>query len=101
VSWNANRPATESGFEALTDQGSMRWENVNGSFFHFVTVYDGRVLADRETTLREDTLRAFREALATNTVPAVDTRVYSVLDQAYGRADSTHDLVSHAVQTRL
>jgi predicted dehydrogenase len=101
VSWNANRPATEISFEALTDQGSMRWENVNGSFFHFRTLCDNGVLADCETTLREDTLRAFREALASRTAPTIDTRVYSVLDQAYGRAGSTHDFVSHAVQTLL
>src|SRR5207253_8615138 len=43
------------------------------------------VLADRETTLREDTPRAFVHALSTRTVPPVDARVYAVLDQAYGR----------------
>jgi predicted dehydrogenase len=41
VSWNADRPATEIGFEALTEQGYLRWENVHGSFFHFRTLCDG------------------------------------------------------------
>jgi hypothetical protein len=65
----------------------LRWENVDGSFFHFRTLRDGTILLDRETTLREDTLRAFASALAeTARAPATDTRVYDILDQAYGRA---------------
>jgi hypothetical protein len=46
---------------------------------------DGVVLLDRETTLREDTLRAFAQAVATRQPPTVDPRVYAVLDRAYGR----------------
>ena len=45
-----------------------------------------QVLADHETTLREDTLRAFVEAMAARCAPPADTRVYALLDQAYGRA---------------
>ena len=52
----------------------------------FRTLRDGTVLADHETALREDTLRAFVEAMAGRCAPPVDTRVYALLDQAYGRA---------------
>jgi hypothetical protein len=87
VSWNAARPATEIALEIEHQNGSiLRWENVDGSFFHFRTVMDGVMLLDRETTLREDTLRAFAHALSIGYAPAVDTRVYALLDQAYGRA---------------
>jgi predicted dehydrogenase len=87
VSWNAARPASEIAFELEQQNGSLlRWENVDGSFFHFRTVMDGVVLLDRETTLREDTLRAFARALATGSAPPIDTRVYALLDQAYGRS---------------
>jgi len=86
VSWNAPLPATDIVFELETQRGILRWENVDGSFFHFRTLRDGTVLADHETTLREDTLRAFVEAMAGRCPPPVDTRVYALLDQAYGRA---------------
>jgi len=86
VSWNAPLPATEILFELETQRGILRWENVDGSFFHFRTLRDGTVLADHETTLREDTLRAFVEAMTSRRAPPVDTRVYALLDQAYGRA---------------
>jgi predicted dehydrogenase len=87
VSWRAPLPSTEIYFEVVTANGGvLRWENVDGSFFHFRTLRDGGVLVDRETTLREDTLRAFVDALAHRRAPTVDTRVYALLDQAYGRA---------------
>jgi hypothetical protein len=86
VSWNADLPATEIFFELETPTGTLRWENVDGSFFHFRAVRDGEVLVDRETTLREDTLRAFAAALnARPAAPDVDVRVYEVLEQAYAR----------------
>jgi predicted dehydrogenase len=78
VSWNASLPQTEIAFE-LDD---LHWENVDGSFFHFRTRLGERVLLDRETTLRADTLRAFVTALETQAAPPVDVRVYSVLEQA-------------------
>jgi predicted dehydrogenase len=92
VSWNAPLPATEIVFEIDTPSGRLRWENVEGSFFHFRTSRDGEVLLDRETTLREDTLRAFASALAdrvgsaSDGALAVDARVYELLDRAYGRS---------------
>jgi predicted dehydrogenase len=87
VSWNAPLPATEIRFEVVSQDGrSLRWENVDGSFFHFRTLHEGQVVAERETTLREDTLRTFADSLATRHAPVVDTRVYALLDAAYGRA---------------
>jgi predicted dehydrogenase len=87
VSWNAPLPQTEISFEVECADGHVvRWENVDGSFFRFRTLADGEVLLDRETTLREDTLRAFSEALATRRAPSVDTRVYAILDEAYARS---------------
>jgi predicted dehydrogenase len=86
VSWNARRAETEIAFDLeLSDGSTVRWENVGGSFFRFRTLRDGAVLLERETTLREDTLHAFSRALALGRAPAVDTRVYAVLDRAYGR----------------
>jgi predicted dehydrogenase len=87
VSWNAPLPATEIAFEVVSDQGHVRWENVDGSFFHFRTLHNGKVMADRETTLREDTLRAFAASLSSRRAPPVDARVYSLLDAAYGRVE--------------
>jgi predicted dehydrogenase len=86
VSWNAPLPATQVFFEVLTTQGVVRWENVEGSFFRFRTLHNDRVLLDRETTLRLDTLRAFAAARADRSAPGIDVRVYEVLDRAYGRA---------------
>jgi hypothetical protein len=43
------------------------------------------VLVERKTTLRQDTLQAFALALERGSAPAIDTRVYALLDQAYGR----------------
>jgi predicted dehydrogenase len=85
VSWNAPLSNTQIFLELDTDAGRLRWENVDGSFFHFRSLHDGEVLVDRETTLREDTLGAFAAALEGPPTTDVDTRVYEVLDQAYGR----------------
>lgn len=85
VSWNAPLPATDISFEVQWAAHTLRWENVSGSFFHFRTTFDGGVLADKKTTLREDTLRAFQLALDTGSAPGIDLRVYALLDQAYGR----------------
>lgn len=85
VSWNAPLVETEISFELQLESTTLRWENVDGSFFHFRTRVDDRVVADRETTLRDDTLREFILALEHGQAPAVDTRVYALLDQAYGR----------------
>lgn len=85
VSWNAPLPASEISFEVETVDGLVRWENVDGSFFRFRTKRDGMVLMDRETTLREDTLRAFAHALGTRDAPEVDVRVYALIDRAYAR----------------
>jgi predicted dehydrogenase len=85
VSWNAPRAATEIAFELISDDGWLRWENVDGSFFHFRTLREGQVVADRETTLREDTLRAFAQSVTSRRAPPVDARVYALLDAAYGR----------------
>jgi hypothetical protein len=46
---------------------------------------DGSALIERETTLRQDTLRRFAEAVSHGDGPPVDLRVYDVLDRAYGR----------------
>jgi predicted dehydrogenase len=85
VSWSAALPNTQILFEVESTAHTLRWENVNGSFFHFQTSVDGKVVADKETTLREDTLRAFQRAVQTGAAPEIDTRVYALLDQAYGR----------------
>jgi predicted dehydrogenase len=81
VSWNAPLAATEIAFE--TDR--LRWENVAGSFFHFRTRRGDQVLLDRETTLRADTLRAFARALDSGQAPAIDVRVYALLDEVFRR----------------
>ena len=81
VSWNAPLPQTEIAFE----MNDLVWENVDGSFFHFRTRLADHVLADRETTLRADTLQALVTALETQTAPPIDLRVYSLLEQALRR----------------
>jgi predicted dehydrogenase len=87
VSWNAPLAATEISLSIETESSVLRWENVEGSFFRFRALRDAEVLLDCETTLREDTLRAFGAALARReAAPPVDVRVYEVLDQAYGRS---------------
>jgi predicted dehydrogenase len=82
VSWNSPRPLTEISLSLETDRARLRWENVDGSFFHFRTLSDDTVMADRETTLRADTLRAFIAALDAGLTPSIDVRVYSVLEAA-------------------
>jgi hypothetical protein len=86
VSWNASRLLTEIGVEVEAERGRAVWENVEGSFFRFRVVSGGRVVIDRETTLREDTLRVFSAALTDRAAtPPVELRVYELLDRAYGR----------------
>ncbi|GAC1314840.1 MAG: Gfo/Idh/MocA family oxidoreductase [Chloroflexota bacterium] len=87
VSWNAPLPHTEIGVEIVSQNGThLIWENVDGSFFRFRTVLEGQVLIDQETTLREDTLRAFVQALATRQGLPGDVRLYELLDRAYHRS---------------
>jgi predicted dehydrogenase len=86
VSWNAPRPVTDISVELETDDSPLRWENVAGSFFRFRTRRGERVLLERKTTLREDTLRALAHSLDNGVAPPIDVRVYQLLDQAYGRA---------------
>jgi predicted dehydrogenase len=83
VSWNAPRQLTEIAFHVDGDSGRARWENVDGSFFHFRTVHDGLPLVDLETSLRSDTLAAFSQAVASGVAPSIDLRVYDLLAQAY------------------
>ncbi|MCA1645008.1 MAG: Gfo/Idh/MocA family oxidoreductase [Chloroflexi bacterium] len=83
VSWNAPLAQTRIAFEVEGPRGLVRWENVEGSFFRFRTRLGDAVLIERETTLRSDTLRAFGNALETGVAPAIDARVYALLDQAY------------------
>jgi predicted dehydrogenase len=88
VSWHAPRPLTEISITLDGDRGRLRWHNVGGSFLHFRTRLGRRLLIDHETSLRENTLRAFAHTLAGATAPPIDTRVYDLLDQAYGRTQS-------------
>ena len=83
VSWNAPRPLTEIVFEVQAERSIARWENVDGSFFRFRALREAEVLLDRETSLREDTLRAFSAALVDRSQPTIDLRVYALLDAAY------------------
>jgi predicted dehydrogenase len=85
VSWDAPKPLTEINVVVDGASGQARWDNVGGSFTHFRTLHDGRLLIDQERALRENTLNAFAAALASGTAPPIDTRVYDLLDQAYGR----------------
>ena len=83
VSWNAPNPSTEIWLQLEGEAGTLRWENVDGSFFRFRALHDGGLLLERETTLREDTLGAFRDALGGGAGPAVHLRVYELLAEAY------------------
>ena len=85
VSWDAPLPLTEINVVLEGARGQLRWDNVGGSFTHFRTQLNERLLIDREMALRENTLRAFAAALESGCAPPVDTRVYELLDQAYGR----------------
>lgn len=86
VSWNAPVPETDISVAVEGDRGSVRWNNVNGSFAHFRTSLNRRLLIDRDITLRENTLRTFAAALANGAGPKIDARVYDLLDRAYSRA---------------
>jgi predicted dehydrogenase len=89
VSWDAPLAATEISFEARTENDLLRWENVDGSFFHFRRLRNQEVIANKQTSLRGDTLRAFASALESRRSPRLDTRVYAILDSAYGRTGSS------------
>jgi predicted dehydrogenase len=91
VSWNADRPSSEVYLELAGDDGILRWENVDGSFFHFRTLRDGVCLIDRETSLRIDTLQAFCQALVRRSAPPVDIRTYEILSDAYARSENRTD----------
>jgi predicted dehydrogenase len=85
VSWDAPLPLTEINVVLDGAHGQLRWDNVGGSFIHFRTQLNQTLLLDREIALRENTLRVFAAALASGTAPPVDTRVYELIDRAYGR----------------
>jgi predicted dehydrogenase len=83
VSWGAPLPQTEISVSVDGERGRLRWHNVDGSFAHFQTHLDERLLIDREITLRENTLHAFAAALADGAAPGIDIRVYDLLDESY------------------
>lgn len=85
VSWNVPLAETRIAFDIDAERGRIRWANVAGSFFRFRTLLGDNVLIERETSLRSDTLAALAAALETGVAPAIDTRVYELLDRAYGR----------------
>jgi predicted dehydrogenase len=89
VSWNAAISESVIRLEVQGEQGTTCWENVDGSFFRFRTTYNGKLLLDRETTLREDTLRAFAEALASSVAHPSHRSVYEILATAYARSLET------------
>jgi predicted dehydrogenase len=82
VGWNWPTP-TEINLVIDGERAQLRWDNVDGSFNHFKTRLDDRLLLDKEIALRENTLRRFAATLASRSSPPVDTRVYDILDQAY------------------
>jgi predicted dehydrogenase len=86
VSWHARRPLTEISVTIDGAAGRLRLNNVDGSFLHFQTWLDGRLLVEHETSLRENTLRAFAATLGGAPAPPIDTRVYDLLDHAYQRS---------------
>jgi len=85
VCWNWPQPLTEIAVTLDGALGQVRWHNVGGSFGHFRTLRDQQVLVEREVPLRLNTLRAFGAALERGSGPPIDTRVYDLLDRAYGR----------------
>ncbi len=89
VSWNAPMPQTEIGLIFEGERGRAAWQNVDGSFFCFRTLLNGDVLVERETALRDDTLRAFSAALRSGRAEPPDLRVYDVLDAAYAAVSGT------------
>jgi predicted dehydrogenase len=84
VSWDAPQPRTDISVDIEGSRGRLRWNNVGGSFAHFQTWLNQRLLIEREITLRENTLHKFAAALANSAGPTIDIRVYDLLDQAYG-----------------
>jgi len=85
VSGGSPRPLAEISLVVDGAGGQLRWHNVEGSYAHFRTWLNERLLIEREITLRENTLRAFAAALASGSAPPIDTRVYDLIDQAYAR----------------
>jgi predicted dehydrogenase len=85
VSWQAERPETEIALELVGERGRLFWPNVDGSFYRFRALRDGRCRLDKETSLRADTLGAFAAALAAGATPRVDLRVYELIAEAYRR----------------
>jgi predicted dehydrogenase len=85
VSWDAPLPLTDISVDIQGARGRLRWNNVDGSFGHFQTWLNEKLLIDREMPLRENTLRVFAAALSNGAPPTVDVRVYDLLDQSYGR----------------
>jgi predicted dehydrogenase len=83
VSWNADRPLADISLQVDGDRGRLRWENVDGSFFHFRSLWDGALLLDRETTLRADTLEELDRALRHGVAPPIHLEVYDLLAEAY------------------
>jgi predicted dehydrogenase len=82
VSWGTHEQ-TDIRVEVIGAKGSLCWTNVDSSFAHFKTLLNERELIDREISLRENTLHAFAAALERGEAPAVDVRVYDLLDEAY------------------
>jgi predicted dehydrogenase len=83
VSWNAALSESIIRLELHGERGTACWENVDGSFFRFRTVHNGHIRLDRETTLREDTLCAFAEALTSSVAPRSHSSVHEILASAY------------------
>ena len=88
VSWNTPLPETDISVDIEGARGRLRWNNVGGSFAHFQTWLNDRLLIDREITLRENTLHKFAAALANGAGPTIDIRVYDLLDKMYGRGSA-------------
>jgi predicted dehydrogenase len=86
VSWEAPLAQTVISLELAGRGGTLRWENVDGSFYRFRTLLDGVVLLDRESTLRGDTLRAFAAAVRARDTLMPDLRTHDLLDAAYAGA---------------
>lgn len=83
VSWNADRPRPDISLRVDGARGRLRWENVEGSLFHFRALRDGVLLLDRETTLRADTLEELGRVLARGVAPPIHPAVYDLLAEAY------------------
>jgi predicted dehydrogenase len=86
VSWQAEGSESDILLSVRAERATVTWRNVAGSFFHFRAEVNGLCLLDRETTLRADTLRAFRSALLAGGAKRPDVRVYRLLAEAYNQA---------------